>query len=251
MKLQGKVAIVTGAAMGIGRAIAEGLAKEGAQVVIADIEGAETAAAKIAAERTKAIGVSVDVSNEDEVAAMAARATEVFGGVDILVNNAGLYSSLIPGPFDKISVAEWRKVMDVNVLGTFLSCRAVVGSMRARGAGRIININSGTPFKGVPYFLHYVSSKGAITALTRALARELGGDGILVNGVAPGFTMSDGVRRNPVQMEKLRDISAKARSLVRDQYPSDIVGAVLFFAGPDSTFITGQTLIVDGGAYFS
>jgi NAD(P)-dependent dehydrogenase (short-subunit alcohol dehydrogenase family) len=140
--------------------------------------------------------------------------------------------------------------MDVNTLGMFLATRAVMPEMRARKAGRIVNIASGTPFKGVPFLLHYVASKGAVVAITRSLAKELGAAGILVNGVAPGFTMSDGVKANPVQIEKLQEVSVKARVIARDQFPSDIVGAVSFFASPDAAFITGQTLVVDGGAYF-
>jgi NAD(P)-dependent dehydrogenase (short-subunit alcohol dehydrogenase family) len=251
MKLRDKVAIVTGAAQGIGRAIAEGLAAEGASVVIADLQGAEEAARALRGKGRRAAEVTCDVSDEAQVAAMADAAVNAFGGVDILVNNAGIYSSLVPKPFEEIGAAEWRRMMDVNTLGVFLSCRATVGAMRKRGGGRIVNINSGTPFKGVPFLLHYVASKGAITAMTRALAKELGPSNILVNGVAPGFTLSDGVKANPVQLEKLRDVSAKGRSLVRDQFPEDVVGAVTFLAGPDASFITGQTLLVDGGAYFN
>jgi NAD(P)-dependent dehydrogenase (short-subunit alcohol dehydrogenase family) len=249
VQLEGKTAIVTGGARGIGRAIAEALAADGARIVVADLQGADAAAKELGSD--KAIGVTCDVSDEAAVAEMAKAAQQAFGGCNILVNNAGIYSSLVPGPFEKIAVADWQRVMDANILGTFLCCRAVVPLMRQHGGGRIININSGTPFKGVPYLLHYVASKGAVLAMTRALARELGADNILVNGVAPGFTLSDGVQANPVQMEKLREISAKARSIVRDQHPADIVGAVCFFAGPGAAFITGQTLIVDGGAYFS
>jgi NAD(P)-dependent dehydrogenase (short-subunit alcohol dehydrogenase family) len=133
----------------------------------------------------------------------------------------------------------------------FLATRAVAPFMRKAGSGRIINLASGTPYKGVPFFLHYVASKGAVIAMTRVLAKELGGDNVLVNTVAPGFTMSDGVLANPVQLEQLQEVSAKARVLVRNQYPEDIVGAVLFFASDDSSFITGQSLVVDGGAYFN
>lgn len=252
MQLEGKTAIVTGGSRGIGRAIAGALAAEGARILIADLEGATAAAAAIGAEigAGRAAGVDCDVADEASVAAMAEACVEAFGGIDILVNNAGIYSSLVPGPFEDIAVAEWRQVMDANVLGAFLCCRAVVPHMRRRGGGRIVNINSGTPFKGVPYLLHYVTSKGALLAMTRALARELGADGILVNGVAPGFTLSDGVLANPVQLEKLQELSAKARTLARDQHPDDIVGTVCFFAGPGAAFITGQTLVVDGGAYF-
>ena len=142
-------------------------------------------------------------------------------------------------------------MFDVNVLGTWLATRAVAPHMRGQGHGRIVNIASGTPFKGVPLFLHYVSSKGAVLAMTRALAKELGRDNVLVNTVAPGFTLSDGVLANATQLGQLREVSATGRVLVRDQYPEDIVGAVLFFCGEQSSFITGQALVVDGGAYFN
>jgi NAD(P)-dependent dehydrogenase (short-subunit alcohol dehydrogenase family) len=140
--------------------------------------------------------------------------------------------------------------MDVNVMSMFLTCRAVVPRMRERGGGRIVNISSGTPFRGVPFLLHYVTSKGAIVALTRALAKELGGDEVLVNCVAPGFTMSAGVEENPEVVEQLRDVSVSSRTLRRDQVPEDVVGAVVFLCGPGSTFVTGQTMVIDGGQYF-
>jgi NAD(P)-dependent dehydrogenase (short-subunit alcohol dehydrogenase family) len=245
-RLKGRVAIVTGAAQGIGRQIAEGLAAEGAHVVVADVRGAEAAA-----EELGGLAVQADVSDPEACERMAHAAIEAHGRIDILVNNAGIYSSLVPTPFEQLSVEEWRRVFDVNVLGMYLATRAVTPFMRRAGRGRIINIASGTPYKGVPLFLHYVTSKGAVVAMTRALAKELGGDNVLVNTVAPGFTMSDGVLANPVQVEQLKDVSAKARVLVRDQYPQDIVGAVVFFASDDSSFITGQSLVVDGGAYFN
>jgi NAD(P)-dependent dehydrogenase (short-subunit alcohol dehydrogenase family) len=244
--LDGKVAIVTGGAQGIGRAIADRLAADGARIVIADLKGAEAAAADFA----DGVGLTVDVSSEDDVARMASDAVERCGRIDVLVNNAGLYASLAMRPFEQIPVDEWRRVMDVNVLSMFLTCRAVVAQMREQGGGRIVNISSGTPFRGVPFVLHYVTSKGAIVALTRALAKELGGDEILVNCVAPGFTMSDGVQENPEVVEALRDVSVSARTIKRDQVPEDVVGAVAFLCGPESTFITGQTMVIDGGQYF-
>jgi len=244
--LDGKVAIVTGGAQGIGRAIADRLAADGARIVIADLKGAEGAAADF----TDGFGLTVDVSSEDDVARMAAETVERCGAIDILVNNAGLYASLPMRPFEQIPVDEWRQVMDVNVLSMFLTCRAVVPRMREQGGGRIVNISSGTPFRGVPFVLHYVTSKGAIVAFTKALAKELGGDEILVNCVAPGFTMSDGVQENPEVVEALRDVSVSARTIKRDQVPEDVVGAVAFLCGPESTFITGQTMVIDGGQYF-
>jgi NAD(P)-dependent dehydrogenase (short-subunit alcohol dehydrogenase family) len=244
--LQDKVAIVTGGAQGIGRAIAEGLAAEGARIVIADLKGAEQAAAAFEG----GVGLTVDVASEADTERMAAETVEQCGGIDILVNNAGLYASLAMRPFEQIDVAEWRRVMDVNVLSMFLTCRAVVPRLRERGGGRIVNISSGTPFRGVPFLLHYVTSKGAIVTLTRALAKELGGDEVLVNCVAPGFTMSEGVQQNPKVIEVLREASVSARTLKRDQVPADVVGAVVFLCGPGSGFITGQTMVIDGGQYF-
>lgn len=251
MELEGKVAIVTGGAQGIGRAIAEGLAEEGASIVIADLGRAEESAREMKDKGFQAIGVVTDVSSEADTVRMAAAAVSAFGRIDILVNNAGIYSSLNPGPFEQITVDAWRKIMDVNVMGMFLASKAIVPTMRAQKDGRIINIASGTPYKGVPYLLHYVTSKGAVIAFTRALCKEVGGDNILVNTIAPGFTLSQGVLNNPVQIEKLRDVSLKARIIMRDQHPADVVGAVKFFAGPNASFITGQSLVVDGGAYFN
>jgi NAD(P)-dependent dehydrogenase (short-subunit alcohol dehydrogenase family) len=244
--LDGKVAIVTGAAQGIGNAIAHGLAAEGARIVVADLNRAEEAAGAF----DGGVGLAVDVSDEEQVARMVDETVDRCGRVDILVNNAGLYASLPMRPFTEIPPDEWRQVMDVNVLSMFLTCRAVVPRMREQGGGRIVNISSGTPFRGVPFLLHYVTSKGAIVAFTRALAKELGKDGILVNCVAPGFTMSEGVRQHPEVVEALRDVSVSARTLQRDQEPEDVVGAVVFLCGPAASFVTGQTMVIDGGQYF-
>jgi NAD(P)-dependent dehydrogenase (short-subunit alcohol dehydrogenase family) len=244
--LEGKVAIVTGGAQGIGRAIADRLAADGARIVVADLKGADEAAARY----EDGVGLTVDVAAEDDVARMADESVRRCGGIDILVNNAGLYASLAMRPFDQIPVDEWRQVMDVNVLSMFLTCRAVVPRMRERGGGRIVNISSGTPFRGVPFLLHYVTSKGAIVSLTRALAKELGPDNVLVNCVAPGFTMSDGVNEHPEVVEALQEVSVSARTIKRDQLPEDIVGAVAFLCGPEATFFTGQTMVIDGGQYF-
>jgi NAD(P)-dependent dehydrogenase (short-subunit alcohol dehydrogenase family) len=244
--MDGKVAIVTGAAQGIGRAIAEGLAAAGARIVVADLHGAEEAASEFKG----GIGITADVASEADVQRLVDEVVAQCGTVDILVNNAGLYASLEMRPFEQIPLEEWRKVMDVNVASMFLTCRAVVPVMRANGGGKIVNISSGTPFRGVPFLLHYVTSKGAIVALTRALAKEVGKDKILVNCVAPGFTMSAGVAAHPEVVEMLRDVSVSARTLQRDQVPEDVVGAVVFLCGPGSDFITGQSIVIDGGQTF-
>ena len=237
MRLAGRVAVVTGGAQGIGKAIADGLAADGAEVVIADLNPPEG-------------GIRANVADEADVQRMVDEIVERHGRLDILINNAGLYASLAMRPFTEIPLDEWRQVMDVNVASMFLTCRAAVPVMRGRGGGKIVNISSGTPFRGVPFLLHYVTSKGAIVALTRALARELGKDGIHVNCVAPGFTMSEGVKANPEVVEKLRDASVAARTIQRDQVPEDVAGAVVFLCTPAADFITGQTMVIDGGQFF-
>ena len=244
--LEGKVAIVTGAAQGIGKALADGLAAAGARIVVADLKGAEDAAAGY----PDGVGLTVDVADEGAVAGMVEATVDRCGRLDVLVNNAGLYASLAMRPFTEIPLEEWRRVMDVNVASMFLTCRAAVPVMREQGGGAIVNISSGTPFRGVPFLLHYVTSKGAIVAFTRALAKELGKDDIRVNCVAPGFTMSDGVREHPEVIGKLRDVSVAARTIQRDQVPEDVVGAVVYLAGPAAAFVTGQTIVIDGGQYF-
>jgi NAD(P)-dependent dehydrogenase (short-subunit alcohol dehydrogenase family) len=244
--LGGKVAIVTGAAQGIGRAIADGLAREGARIVVADLERAEEAAAAF----PDGVGLTVDVSREEDVDRMTAETVARCGSIDILVNNAGLYASLQMRPFTEIPLEEWNRVMEINVASMFLASRAAVPVMREQGGGKIVNISSGTPFRGVPFLLHYVTSKGAIVALTRALAKELGKDGIHVNCVAPGFTMSDGVKAHPEVIEKLQDVSVAARTIQRDQVPEDVAGAVVFLCSPAADFVTGQTMVIDGGQYF-
>jgi NAD(P)-dependent dehydrogenase (short-subunit alcohol dehydrogenase family) len=237
VRLSGKVAVVTGGAQGIGKAIADGLAAEGAEVVVADLNPPEG-------------GIRANVADEGDVQRMVAETVERQGRLDILINNAGLYASLAMRPFTEIPLDEWRQVMDVNVASMFLTCRAVVPVMREAGGGKIVNISSGAPFRGVPFLLHYVTSKGAIVALTRALAKELGKDAIHVNCVAPGFTMSEGVQAHPEVVEKLRDVSVAARTIQRDQVPEDVVGAVVFLCTPAADFITGQTMVIDGGQYF-
>jgi NAD(P)-dependent dehydrogenase (short-subunit alcohol dehydrogenase family) len=250
MKLERKVAVVTGAGTGIGKAIATALGREGARVVVADLANAEASAAELGKAGIEAIGVKVDITNEADVARMAAAAADAFGGLDIVVNNAAIFSTLTPKRLEDISAGEWRQVMEVNTLGTFLVTKAALPLLKKSAAARVINLCSGVAFKGNALYLHYVASKGAILSMTRALARELGEHNILVNGIAPGFTLSENVEANEGLMSKVRGPSIAGRALARDMYPSDLVGAAVFFAGPDCAFITGQTLVIDGGSYF-
>lgn len=249
--LQDRVVLVTGAASGIGKAIALFLADCGARVAAADLRLPQATVDAITAKGGQALALGADVSSAEQVEAMMADTLKTFGRIDGLVNNAGMYSSIVPKPFEAISMDEWRRLFDVNVFGLINCCNALVPYFKEQGQGRIVNIISGTPFKGIPYMLHYVASKGAVVAITRSLANELGSANILVNGVAPGFTLSDGVLENKIQLEKLQDVSKQARALARDQVAEDVTGAVGFFLSEAASFITGQTLLVDGGSYFN
>ena len=251
MQLDGKSILVTGAASGIGRAIALALARRGASVVAADLREPNDTVQAIRDVGGTALGLTTDISDPTQVRVMVESTLAAFGRIDGLVNNAGIYSSIVPKPFEDIDIDEWRRLFEVNVFGLMSCCQAVVPHMKAAGGGRIVNIISGTPFKGIPFMLHYVASKGAVLGMTRSLARELGPSKILVNGVAPGFTLSEGVLDNEVQVSKLREVSRNARSLARDQVPEDVTGAVCFFLSDGADFITGQTMLVDGGSHFN
>jgi NAD(P)-dependent dehydrogenase (short-subunit alcohol dehydrogenase family) len=250
-RLVGRTAIVTGGAKGIGRHYVEALAAEGAEVVIADVASGSALAAEIAARhgRNATLSVTCDVSNEMQVKGLVASTIERFGKIDILVNNAALFAPLKEQPFTDIDVALWDRVMAVNVRGPFLMAKHVVPHMRARGYGKIINIGSGSVFRGIPQMLHYVTSKGAIIAFTRSLSRAVGEHGICVNTLAPGFTLSDTViDENPGHVESSRANAVARRALKRDETPQDLLGALVFLASAESDFITGQTIAVDGGA---
>ena len=246
--LSGRVGIITGAARGLGRAYAVAAASAGARVVVADIDDAAPAANDIVEAGGSAIGVRVDVSDESSVEAMVRATINEFGRIDFLVNNAALYATLGIKPFTAITVDDWDRVMAVNLRGPFLCAKAVAPQMIEQRSGSIVNISSNTALAGVPFLAHYVSSKGGLIGLTRALARELGGHGITVNTVTPGFTMSDGSRelfRHAGLPET--DPTVNERSIKREQQPEDVVGAVLFLVADEARFITGQIINVDGG----
>jgi 3-oxoacyl-[acyl-carrier protein] reductase len=251
--LKEKVVIVTGGAHGIGKAYCLGFAKAGASVVIADVD--KPGADRVAAEITKSfpargLALKTDVSDEVSTKEMAARTIDRYGRIDVLINNAAVFS-VVPmnrGRIETIDPEEWDRLMAVNLRGLFFCCRAVLPAMRKQKSGKIITIASGTVFAGAPGRIHYVTSKAATIGFTRTLAREVGDDGINVNCLAPGNTLSE---ENPTeQMIKFRESSVALRSLKRIQLPDDVVGTMLFLASPLSDFITGQTLNVDGGISF-
>jgi NAD(P)-dependent dehydrogenase (short-subunit alcohol dehydrogenase family) len=248
-RLAGRTAIVTGAGWGIGKAFATRLAEDGANIVIVDIKNQDSAAAEIAASTgARTLALRVDVSVQADTERMAAETLQAFGSIDVLVNNAAMFSTLTMRPFEEIPVEEWRRLMDINIMGVGLCCRAVSAQMRKQQRGRIINLASGAPLKGVPLFLHYIASKGAVIAMTRGLARELGRDGITVNAIAPGFTLSEGVLSTSNHVEVGREMAIRSRAIPRDETPQDVVGAVSFLASDDAAFMTGQTMVVDGGS---
>jgi len=247
-QFDGDVAIITGAAQGIGAAYASAMAREGARVVVTDILDPGPLVGKIAGAGGEAIGVVADVTDGVSVGALVARTLERFGRIDILVNNAALFADLKHTKFEDIEEAEWDAVMRVNIRGLWLMSKAVVPVMRRRGYGKIVNIASTTALKGTPMMLHYVSSKGAVIAMTRAMAREVGDDNICVNAVAPGLTLSEGVVENGHWSDEWIDRNVAARALKRRAVPEDLVGAVLFLASREADFVTGQTMVIDGGA---
>lgn len=247
-RLEGKVAIVTGASRGLGRVFCLKLAEEGARIVAAtqkNIAGLEETVKEIEAMGGTAIALQVDVTKEEDTLRMARDTVEKFGRIDILVNNAAFYYGISRKPFYEIAPEEWDKVMEVNVKGPWLCSRAVFPYMKEQGGGSIINLSSEVFFTGSRNFVHYVASKGGVVGLTRSLAIELGPHGIRINAVAPGFTDTEASRLLVPDMEKKYDTSSTP--LKRLEKPEDLAGAVAFLASDDSAFITGQTILVDGG----
>jgi 3-oxoacyl-[acyl-carrier protein] reductase len=254
--LQGLTAIVTGAGHGIGRAYAHRLGQEGANLAVADIDGAAAAAVakELSEDGVPSLGTRTDISDPSDVAAMAEEAIKAFGRVDILVNNAAMMKlvPLGPGGVDSLEASQFERILKVNVVGTLLCIQAVVPDMRRRQYGKIINISStralaAPPGRGNGAMIHYAASKSAVLGLTRAAARELGPDGIRVNAIAPGSTFSDDIYDEAKLAEMGRRPQVDERCIKAVQTPEDLVGTVAFLASRDSDFITGQTIVVDGG----
>ena len=246
-RLTDKVAIVTGGGKGLGKAFCFGLAKEGARVVMAvhRLDEEATQAAK-EIEAKGGYALEVDVTKDEDTHRMADEAVKRFGRIDILVNNAAMLRGITRKPFTEIPVAEWDKLMTVNLKGAFLCCRAVFPQMKKQRKGKIINLASETALTGSNDLIHYVTSKGGIISFTRALAREVGQYGICVNAVAPGFTDTKASR---TIIDDITKYDVSLTPLGRVGQPEDLVGAVIFLAGDASDFITGQTLVVDGGRH--
>ena len=249
-RLDSKVVIVTGGAAGLGLAYARRFVAEGARVVIADVADTADALKRLDAPEVTH-GLRADVARFEDCRRMVDAARARFGRVDVLVNNAAVFATLKPTPMEAIAEADWDRVMAVNVKGIWNCVRAVAPVMRAQGGGRIVNVASAIAHKGTAGLLHYVTSKGAVITMTRALARELGPDRITVNAVAPGLIMSDTVLANPDISSFQRDAVLASRALKREAVAEDVEGTVVFLASDDSAFMTGQTLVVDGGSVFA
>jgi 3-oxoacyl-[acyl-carrier protein] reductase len=247
-RFDGKVAIVTGSGQGLGRAYAEALAAEGASVVIAEInEGnAKDVAEAITTAGGTALAVRTDVTDPDSCAAMVQAAVDRFGTVDILVNNAAIYDGLTMDAFEDLDMAVWDRVMAVNVKGTWLATRAVAPLMKDKGYGKIVNISSTVAYIGPPLLLHYVASKGAVVAMTKALAKELGDYGIRVTAVAPGMTFTQATE-NLLPDPIMGDMFMEMQALKEKMQPEHVVPTLLFLCSSESDFVVGQNWVVDGG----
>jgi NAD(P)-dependent dehydrogenase (short-subunit alcohol dehydrogenase family) len=250
-QLQDKVAIVTGAARGLGRAYAQAMAREGAAVLVCDVNSCDETVAAIAAAGGKVKGVLTDVASMASCTAMAAAAVSAFGRLDVLVNNAGLYGGLKGARFEHLDEAQWDAVMNINVKGLWQCCKAVVAPMRAAGGGSIINISSLAAVYGLPYGLDYVASKAAVIGMTRGMARELGKDRIRVNAVAPSAVMTEGTEEFfGEKLEKAKQVIAAGQLIQRNLQVEDLTGTIIYLASDSSAFVTGQTHMVDGGSWF-
>ncbi|MET4783505.1 glucose 1-dehydrogenase [Glaciihabitans sp. UYNi722] len=250
-RLSDRVAIITGAGHGIGKVYARRFVAEGASVVLADIDGSsvEEGAEELRKKGFQAIGVQVDVRDQGSMNAMADAATSAFGKITVLINNAALFATvpMSRSPFNEIEVEEWDRMMAINLRGPWLAARAVFPAMTKQGYGKVVNISSGTALKGSASRIHYVTSKAGILGFTKTLAREMAPSGITVNCVAPGSTLSE--EHPDADTLAMRDAAKSDRAIARVQHPSDLEGAVVFFASADSDFITGQTLVIDGGSF--
>lgn len=244
-RLSGKTAVITGAAQGIGAIMAKAMADEGAQVLVTDIQDTSKAVARITEAGGTAQGMKVDVTNNDDLAAMV-EAAKAMGGLDIMVNNASIFATLQPKPFFEIDDDEFDLIMRVNARSVHQVMRAIVPTMIQGGGGKVINIASGTFYYGPPGLSHYTASKGAVMALTRCHGRELGEKNIQVNAIAPGLTESEGLAANS-GFDMARAPTIATRSIKREMLPEDLLGTLLYLASSDSNFVTGQTLNVDGG----
>ncbi|MFJ4428817.1 SDR family NAD(P)-dependent oxidoreductase [Streptomyces bobili] len=245
---RGRTVIVTGAAGGLGRAFAQGFALQGDQVIAADIDedGARETVRLIEQAGGTAAATAVDVTNDASTRNLARFAAAAFGQVDVLVNNAAIYAGLTRQPFDRIEPDEWDRVMAVNVKGSWLCTVALLPHLRSPGA-KVVNVASATVLSGSPLWMHYVASKGAVIAMTRVMARELGDRGVTCNALAPGFTLTEA---SYGLIEDAAAYGIERGALKRACEPADIVGAALFLADSSSSYITGQTLVVDGGKQF-
>jgi len=251
MQLTGKVAIVTGAARGLGRAYCEAMAAEGAEIVAADINDCSDTIAAIQAAGGRGVATTLDVADSQSCQTMADLAMETFGRIDVLINNAALYAGLKGARFESLDEDQWDRVMQVNVKGTWLASRAVVAAMRAGGGGSIINIASLAAVYGLPYGLDYVASKAAVIGMTRGMARELGGDLIRVNAVAPSAVMTEGTAEFfGEKFEKAKTVIANNQLIPRNLETEDLTGTIIYLASDASRFVTGQTHMVDGGSWF-
>jgi NAD(P)-dependent dehydrogenase (short-subunit alcohol dehydrogenase family) len=242
--LASRTVIVTGAATGIGRAFAVGCASQGANVVVADMNAADETVAAIEAAGGRALAVKVDVADDSSVREMARAAIQRFGRIDGLVNNAAYFREVKLTPFEELDAAQWDRIFAVNVKGVWQCCKAVMPAMREQRSGAIVNIASVVAVAGQPGYLHYVATKGAVLSMTKALAKECGPHGVRVNVIAPGFVITDATKNRPIEWQQS---FLKARALSREQRPEDLVGTALYLLSDLAGFVSGQTIVVDGG----